>query len=393
MTVTFESLPVELIAEILGELDLESLIKASYLSRRLLTITSDSSLNPWRRPILRNLRSATYEDCLRHLSVRQTVPRQNWIEILSLARPSFILFDATLPNLKAADWEECFNRRFLPGWKKWKKDGVSWREAFIKLLHRVWHRSQTSCTADESWTKYVVLNRNGSANELEVSSRTFNPITRVSALEYLIQSHRLQSNLAHLETRIRLVVTLADVRILAFGTLNRPRSTLMVNPNAHIFLHPPGIEVDENDTNPRMQRTDHPVTDHGVYPMSDELDNQLTYQVTSHSYTRLTHPLPAVSHFDYPWFTHGGSDKRWLGSGAEEEEGLCWVGGLMIVTQIVGPKSHERSGDWPPLQDLDLVLGPGRQQYASFTWNDLNAIAPWMEERITKKINGPGLGI
>ncbi len=134
MTVTFESLPVELIAEILGELDLESLIKASYLSRRLLTITSDSSLNPWRRPILRNLRSTTYEDCLRHLSVRQTVPRQNWIEILSLARPSFILFDATLPNLKAADWEECFNRRFLPGWKKWKKDGVSWREAFIKFV-------------------------------------------------------------------------------------------------------------------------------------------------------------------------------------------------------------------------------------------------------------------
>ncbi|KAK0230639.1 hypothetical protein IW262DRAFT_1339509 [Armillaria fumosa] len=386
MTVTFESLPVELIAEILGELDLESLITTSYLSRRLLTITSDSSLNPWRRPILRNLRSATYEDCLRHLSVRQTVPRQNWIEILSLARPSFILFDATLPNLKMADWEECFNRRFLPGWKKWKKDGVSWREAFIKLLHRVWHRSQTSCTADESWTKYVVLNRNGSANELEVSSRTFNPVA-------IFNDMKLQSNLAHLETRIRLVVTLADVRILAFGTLNRPRSTLMVNPNAHIFLHPPGIEADENDANPRMQRTDHPVTDHGVYPMSDEPDNQLTYQVTSHSYTRLTHPLPAVSHFDYPWFTSGGSDKRWLGSGAEEEEGLCWVGGLMVVTQIVGPKSYERSGDWPPLQDLDLVLGPGRQQYASFTWSDLNAIAPWMEEPITKKINGPGLGI
>ncbi|KAK0482074.1 hypothetical protein EDD18DRAFT_1312063 [Armillaria luteobubalina] len=322
----------------------------------LLTITSDSSLNPWRRPILRNLRSATYEDCLRHLSVRQTVPRQNWIEILSLARPSFILFDATLPNLKMADWEECFNRRFLPGWKKWKKDGVSWREAFIKLLHRVWHRSQTSCTADESWTKYVVLNRNGSANELEVSSRTFNPVA-------IFNDMKLQSNLAHLETRIRLVVTLADVRILTFGTLNRPRSTLMVNPNAHVFLHPPGIEADENDTNPRMQRTDHPVTDHGV------------------------------SHFDYPWFTPGGSDKRWLGSGAEEEEGLCWVGGLMVVTQIVGPKSYERSGDWPPLQDLDLVLGPGRQQYASFTWNDLSAIAPWMEERITKKINGPGLGI
>ncbi|KAK0461993.1 uncharacterized protein EV420DRAFT_1266034 [Desarmillaria tabescens] len=395
MAVTFESLPVELIAEILGELDIEYLIKMSYLSRRLHAITSDSSLNPWRRPILRNLRSATYEDCLKHLSVRQTVPRQNWIEILSLARPSFILFDATLPNLSSVDWEECFNRRFLPGWKKWKKDGASWREAFIKfvpifgqrLLHRVWHRSLTPCTADESWTKYIVLNRNGSANELEVSSRTFNPVA-------IFNDMKLQSNLAHLETRIRLVVTLADVRILAFGTLNRPRSTLMVNPNAHILLHPPGIEADESDSNPRIQRIDHYVTDHGVYPMGDELtDSQLTYQVTYDSYTRLTHPLPAVSHSGYPWFTPGGGDKRWLGSGAEEEEGLCWVGGLMVVAQIVGPKSYERSGDWPPLQDLDLVLGPGRQQYASFTWNDLNAIAPWMEERITKKINGQGLGI
>lgn len=133
----------------------------------------------------------------------------------------------------------------------------------------------------------------------------------------------------------------------------------------------------------------------GILPLLKHfiLFPELTYQVAYDSYTRLTHPLPAVSHFDYPWFTPGGSDKRWLGSGEEEEEGLCWVGGLMVVAQIVGPKTYERSGDWSPLQDLDLVLGPGRQQYVSFTWNDLNAIAPWMEERITKKINGPGLGI
>lgn len=59
----------------------------------------------------------------------------------------------------------------------------------------------------------------------------------------------------------------------------------------------------------------------------------------------------------------------------------------------MGPHTHELSGDWLPFQDLDLVVGPGRQQYASFTWADLWAIAPWMEERITKKIQGPGLGI
>jgi len=174
MMVTFESLPVELIADILGELDLESLITLSCLSRRLRDIASDPSLNPWRRPILRTLGSGQYEDSLKHLSVRCTVPRQNWVEVLTLAHPSFILFEATLPNLKIIEWEECFNRRFLPGWRKWKKDGT-WKAAYLKsvfyfwytsrvfksrygpvrMLHRVGHRGGTSCTADEAWTKSV----------------------------------------------------------------------------------------------------------------------------------------------------------------------------------------------------------------------------------------------
>lgn len=127
----FEGLPVELIAEILGELDLRSLITASQVSKRLYLVASDSSLNPWRKPILNNLQSHSYEDVLKHLSVRTTVPRQNWIEILSLARPSFLLYEATLPNLRSLEWEECFRRRFLPGWFKWKKD-ASWKEAYLK---------------------------------------------------------------------------------------------------------------------------------------------------------------------------------------------------------------------------------------------------------------------
>ena len=134
MPTTFESLPVELIAEILGELDLESLITLSCLSRRLHHISSDSALNPWRRPILRNLRSSSYENCLKHLSVRSIVPRQNWVEILSIAKPAFLLFEATLPNLKSTEWEECFKRRFLPGWNKWRKDG-RWKEAFLKFVN------------------------------------------------------------------------------------------------------------------------------------------------------------------------------------------------------------------------------------------------------------------
>lgn len=130
----FEGLPVELIAEILGELDLRSLITVSQVSKRLYLVASDSSLNPWRKPILANLQSHCYEDVFKHLSVRTTVPRQNWIEILSLARPSFLLYEATLPNLRALEWEECFRRRFLPGWFKWKKD-ASWKEAYLKCVY------------------------------------------------------------------------------------------------------------------------------------------------------------------------------------------------------------------------------------------------------------------
>jgi hypothetical protein len=127
-------LPVELITHILSLLDLASLITVSYLSRRLHSIASDSSLNPWRGPILRNLQDSTYEPSLKTLCVRYIVPRQNWIDILSLARSEFLLFEATLPNLKGYEWEECFSRRFLPGWRKWKKEGSQWREAFMKWV-------------------------------------------------------------------------------------------------------------------------------------------------------------------------------------------------------------------------------------------------------------------
>ncbi len=146
----FESLPVELIADVLGELDIASLITVSSLSRRLRAIASDSSLNPWRRPILRNLRSVDgeYEGALKHLSVRHTVPRQNWVEILSLGKAEYLLFEMTLPNLKETEWEECFHRRFLPGWAKWKTS--TWKAAFLKyaLLHFVysWLWEVFTCT-------------------------------------------------------------------------------------------------------------------------------------------------------------------------------------------------------------------------------------------------------
>ncbi|KAF4575138.1 hypothetical protein EYR36_006494 [Pleurotus pulmonarius] len=390
MSKTFESLPVELIADILGELDLESLVKLAYLSRRLHTIASDASINPWRRPILRTLRclphssstdaitpstsrprsytstisSTLYETPLRTLGVRSVVPRQNWVEILSIANPGYLLYHAVIPNMSDREWEECFKRRFLPGWRRWKNDGT-WREAFLKYasVDPGCHRSSVACTSDEAWTKYIVLNRNGSANELENSSRNFNPLA-------MFNEFKLQNNLAHLETRIRLVLEIADVRILAFGTLTRP--------------HMQGCAGNDPQVAPA-------VDDHGVYPMQ-ELNTSMNPISPSGPYARLVHPRPNPSHANYPFYTPGGGDKRWLGSGEVEEEGLQWVGGMMIVAQLLGPHTHDGSSDWPPLQDLDLAVGPGRSNYASFTWSDLAVVAPWMEERITNKISGAGLG-
>lgn len=40
---------------------------------------------------------------------------------------------------------------------------------------------------------------------------------------------------------MKLVVEFADVRILAFGVRNKPRSTFMINSNARMLLQPPGI--------------------------------------------------------------------------------------------------------------------------------------------------------
>ncbi|KAJ7498687.1 hypothetical protein FB451DRAFT_1202719 [Mycena latifolia] len=352
-----ESLPVELIAKIIGELDIPDVIKMSQLSRRLKLVASDAVLNVWRFPILRHLHSNEYE-ALKNLSVYMSVPRHNWVAILALGRASFILFEATLPNLKEAEWEEAFKTRFLPSWKRWRKDGT-WKAAFLRVLHQTWHRSCTSCTANEAWTKYIVLNRNGSANLLEASSRNFNPLT-------VLHDMRTQQNMHHLEMRAGLVVQFSDVRVLALGTLNQPRSPLTVNLNAKAFLHPPGIDCDNN----------------GAFsPLAAPI------------YSCLRYPLPAQTHANYPLYTPGGTDKRWIITKESEESGLQWVGGLMIVAQILGPGVNDVAHDWPPLQDHDLVVGSGRQQYASFTWDDLWAIAPWLEEKITRQIDGPGLGI
>ena len=80
--------------------------------------------------MLSSLQGNVPDPHLVNLSVRNIVPHKTWIEVLAIANPEWILYQIALPNLREAEWEDCFTRRFLPGWKKWKKEG-RWRPTFL----------------------------------------------------------------------------------------------------------------------------------------------------------------------------------------------------------------------------------------------------------------------
>lgn len=56
---------------------------------------------------------------------------------------------------------------------------------------------------------------------------------------------------------------------------------------------------------------------------------EVSFRAPPPTYERLSYPLTSQSYANYPLYTPGGQDKRWLGEGALEEGGRQWVGGLM----------------------------------------------------------------
>ncbi|KAH0839827.1 hypothetical protein J3R83DRAFT_774 [Lanmaoa asiatica] len=100
--------------------------------------------------------------------------------------------------------------------------------------------------------------------------------------------------------------------------------------------------------------------------------------------------MPSHTHNNYPMYTPGGGDQRWHPD-AILEEGMQWVGGLMVTAQLHHFDPHQSTAHGP--QGVELFDGINHTQFASFTSQDFLAIAPWMEERITKCIYGQGLGI
>jgi len=243
-------------------------------------------------------------------------------------------------------------------------------ETLFRVLYRVWHRSRSSCTSDESWTKYIVLNRNGSANELEAASRNFNPSA-------IFHEMKIQNNLAHLPTQIRVVLQLTDVRIIALGIMNRPRTNFLVNRNARAFFCPPGLGA-----------SDAIVGEDGTTSFSN-LCGSRTAQSSS-AYRCLSRPVPSDTHRNYPMYTPGGGDQRWHPD-LILEEGMDWVGGLMVTARLQPPDAPESADG--RRQGLELLGGLNHAQFASFTWQDFLAIAPWIEKEITKCIYGQGLGV
>ena len=140
MTTTgVNNLPVELLTNIFKLLELHQLLAAARTCRLWRAICSDPLLNPFRDPIAHILETQSHLEPekasgmyhLRTLSAFQWIPSRNWVEMLAMASPHFILFDCNLPNLSEEQWETAFRLRFPPSWTKWRRDG-RWKAAFLK---------------------------------------------------------------------------------------------------------------------------------------------------------------------------------------------------------------------------------------------------------------------
>jgi len=140
-TTSINNLPVELLARVFSLLELHQLLAVAQTCRFWRAVCADRLLNPFRGPIAHILEDKYLMDSektgimrhLRTLSAFQWVPSRNWVEILAMAPPHFILFEWNMPNLSEEQWEEAFRLRFPPSWTKWRRDG-RWRAAFLKSI-------------------------------------------------------------------------------------------------------------------------------------------------------------------------------------------------------------------------------------------------------------------
>ncbi|KIM25876.1 hypothetical protein M408DRAFT_73505, partial [Serendipita vermifera MAFF 305830] len=283
------------------------------------------------------------------------IPKQNWVHVLALSAPETVLFTYDVPWLPEEIWHQAFLLRFLPSWTCWRRYH-SWKRASLTLLWRVHHRLHVTCTAEESWTNYVILSRQGIVNLNAASSRQLNP-------HAVLNKYKAQNNLTRQPSTTRIILQLADVRIIAIGTLDAPTS-FQVNRLAKEFIHPEGVY-------PR-----------GITPLihpqeEDETPLSATSERVSYSSTPRVIGTPITRrHRMFPNYTPGDHDLRWPTSydGTVEE---CWI----------GPMLYDAGTD-----EILKRIGAGRSRWASFTIKDLDAIAQWLDNHIDKRPEGMGLG-
>jgi len=98
-------------------------------------------------------------------------------------------------------------------------------------------------------------------------------------------------------------------------------------------------------------------------------------------YSSLRHPTPNIVHANYPDFTSGGYDwRQWVDTEYGDDDGLAWVGPIMITAQLIDTSTPLPSS----ARDFeDYILRHGQEEtWASISWEDLWAIAPWLHEHI-----------
>lgn len=69
-------------------------------------------------------------------SLRSFLPTDDdgrlFIDILVRAKPRWILERLEMGHWRESIWEQAFERRFLPGWKAFKKEDDTWRAIFLR---------------------------------------------------------------------------------------------------------------------------------------------------------------------------------------------------------------------------------------------------------------------
>ncbi|EIW71472.1 hypothetical protein TREMEDRAFT_73318 [Tremella mesenterica DSM 1558] len=185
-------LPGDILSQISSYLPLPELFAFLSLHPRLLTLCK-THLTPLPQAIRQVVNEGSpYPPILAALpSLRLFLPDDGgrmFIDVLVKCPPRWILERFEMGRWRDTIWKESFERRFLPSWKRYKKEEDTWRAVFL----------------------------------------------------------RSQNNFATQPTEVRAVLHLQDVRIIALGVLwDKP--SLFVNKNAHLLLHPPLLRHQKED--------------------------------------------------------------------------------------------------------------------------------------------------